>query len=292
MKRIKVPASLILIMLIALFFTACPSAPEVYQVTFDSQGATTGANPTTKEVVGTSGTDTIDELPSPPEKTGDTFGGWYTAAGGDGEPFTTSTPVTGNITVYAKWIPLYAVGDSGPAGGVVFHDKGNYTSGWRYLEAAPSDIDMGEDEFFPYYHIFGYYRTETDGASTVVGTATGIGTGETNTAALVSAMGETAYKSATNTDDATTASYAVRLSYLHEAGGYDDWFLPSKDELNLMYQNLHDRETPLGGFSDGFYWSSSEDGASYVWIQYFANGMQSNFGSRDSRYNVRPVRAF
>lgn len=197
-----------------------------------------------------------------------------------------------DITVYAKWIPLYAVGDSGPAGGLVFHDKGNYTDERRYLEAAPSDIGMGEDPDFPYYHIFGFCRTETDGGSTVVGTATGIGAGGTNTAALASNMAATAYKLATNTDEGTTESYAVRLSDLHEAGGCQDWFQPSKDELNLMYQNLHHRETPLGGFADSYYWSSSENGGSCAWIQFFADGNQSSFGSRSSKYYVRPVRVF
>jgi uncharacterized repeat protein (TIGR02543 family) len=44
-------------------------------------------------------------MPSEPTKSGYAFGGWYTSAGGCGTQFTASTPVTGDITVYAKWLP-------------------------------------------------------------------------------------------------------------------------------------------------------------------------------------------
>jgi len=35
---------------------------------------------------------------------------------------------------------IYAVGDTGPAGGIVFYDKGSESDGWRYLEAAPTEL--------------------------------------------------------------------------------------------------------------------------------------------------------
>ena len=38
---------------------------------------------------------------------------------------------------------VYKVGDTGPAGGIVFYDKGNNSGGWRYLEAAPEDSEKG-----------------------------------------------------------------------------------------------------------------------------------------------------
>ena len=70
---------------------------------------------------------------------------------------------------------------------------------------------------------------------------------------------------------------------------YDDWFLPSQDELNLMYQNL--KKNKLGGLSDVFYWSSSELSAANAWSQLFGDGTQSG-SSRDGGSRVRPVRAF
>jgi len=47
----------------------------------------------------------LDDLPTPPARPGWTFAGWNTRADGGGTAFTASTPVTGNITVYARWIP-------------------------------------------------------------------------------------------------------------------------------------------------------------------------------------------
>jgi uncharacterized repeat protein (TIGR02543 family) len=70
-------------------------------VTFNSGGGTTEADPATKTV--TDPATTIDVLPTPPAKTGYTFGGWYTEQNGGGSAFTASSTVSGDITVYAKW---------------------------------------------------------------------------------------------------------------------------------------------------------------------------------------------
>jgi hypothetical protein len=56
-----------------------------------------------------------------------------------------------------------------------------------------------------------------------------------------------------------------------------------------MYQNL--KKNNIGGFSGGWYWSSSEYNANYAWVQYFSFGDQYN-GNRSSSSRVRPVRAF
>jgi len=71
-------------------------------VTFDSDGASTVADPESKTI--DSSSSTIDDLPTPPKKTGFTFGGWFTEKNGAGTEFTASTTVTGSLTVYAKWI--------------------------------------------------------------------------------------------------------------------------------------------------------------------------------------------
>ncbi|MEZ7821021.1 MAG: InlB B-repeat-containing protein [Patescibacteria group bacterium] len=75
---------------------------DQYVVTFDSQSATTEANPTTKTV--TVPSTTVGSLPTAPTKTGYTFGGWWTETNGGGTEFIASTTVSGNITVHAKWI--------------------------------------------------------------------------------------------------------------------------------------------------------------------------------------------
>ncbi len=206
----------------------------------------------------------------------------------------------------------YAVGDTGPAGGIVFYDKGSYSDDWRYLEAAPADLGLigstpsvdssatgySEGEF-----VFGYYRTSATGTNWYVNgsttydssncTGTDIGTGASNTTLLVSKMGSPAYSS--NSGTGTTANYAARLcdilEYTNESVTYDDWFLPSKEELNLMYENLH--ENSLGGFDSNYYYCSSSEGsnAEEAWLQYFSNGSQDDF-ARLNPVRVRPLRAF
>jgi hypothetical protein len=167
----------------------------------------------------------------------------------------------------------YDIGDTGPAGGIIFYDDeadGSDDYPWRYLEAAPASTEWTSKEW-------GGYGT------TVGGTSTAIGSGAANTAAIVARYG-TAEPYSGLTD------YAAKLCAELTYGGYDDWFLPSKDELDLMNDNLH--LAGYGGFaSDYFYWSSSQLGSSYAWRQYFGSGYQ---GSSRKYYNgsVRAMRAF
>ena len=79
----------------------------------------------------------------------------------------------------------------------------------------------------------------------------------------------------------------------YDEGGYRDWFLPSKDELNLMYRSLKVRG--LGGFSSYYYWTSSETPGSYpnrAWSQRFSDGLQEG-SRRGGKYLLSSsVRAF
>jgi len=78
--------------------------------------------------------------------------------------------------VYAN--TTYAIGDTGPAGGIVFYDKGDDVGGWRYLEAAPSDQSTSA------------WSNITD--TWVLGTAIAIGTGQANTTKIINQTGHTA----------------------------------------------------------------------------------------------------
>ena len=120
----------------------------------------------------------------------------------------------------------------------------------------------------------------------VVGTKTEIGTGEKNTADLVSAMGDIAF---VQESGGVKTLYAAKVCADYSGGGYDDWFLPSRDELNLMYHNL--KEQGLGDFTSAFYWSSSEYHGDFALNQYFGKGIQ-DFYLRSMAYKIRPVRAF
>jgi hypothetical protein len=159
----------------------------------------------------------------------------------------------------------YLIGGIGQAGGIIFYDKGDLTDGWRYLEAAPEDIG----DYV--WGAFGY---------SVNGTSTAIGTGLENTNIIVArlaGLGQT--------------NRAAQVCVAYELNDYNDWFLPSNDELNLMYQNLHIQG--LGGFTDNYYWSSSaiEGVNDASQIQGFSDGnMYSNWRSSSSL--VRCVRRF
>jgi TolB-like protein len=174
----------------------------------------------------------------------------------------------------------YKIGDWGPAGGVVFYDKGSVSNGWRYLEAAPAEtetvaplltyrsgIDYGKYEAF---------RGKTD-----------VGSGNTNMQNLIEVL-ET-----WNLPEGPALKYAVKLDY----DGFNDWFIPSIGELELMYKNLFQRG--FGEFSDSkkgtLYLSSSMiNNYSPMWY-YFTpdNGdaMQMQ-GNSFAQVNIRLIRAF
>ena len=67
----------------------------------------------------------------------------------------------------------------------------------------------------------------------------------------------------------------------------EGWRLPTKEELNLMY--LH--KNGIGGFVEGFYWSSTEGNAGNAWIQNFNNGDQDCSNKSITFYCVRAVRS-
>ena len=69
--------------------------------------------------------------------------------------------------------------------------------------------------------------------------------------------------------------------------GFSDWFLPSKDELDALFLE----KARVGGFTEGFYWSSTEQGEGSAWEQVFNTGAQ-HFANQNFPIKVRPIRAF
>jgi hypothetical protein len=109
-------------------------------------------------------------------------------------------------------------------------------------------------------------------------TGTAIGTGLSNTNTIITIQGAGSYAAK------ICADYTVTVGQVT----YDDWYLPSKDELNLLY--LH--KTAIGSFSDRYYWSSTEGGVYSACSQSFSTGLQGcNFGKTNQEY-VRAIRAF
>ena len=122
------------------------------------------------------------------------------------------------------------------------------------------------------------------GYGTLVGTTEiAVGTGKANTAAIVSVYGDSEpFEGRTE--------YAAKLCYELVLGGKDDWFLPSRNELDRMYANLHLSE--LGEFDAWSYLSSSEVDSALVWRQDFASGAQTSNAKGSTFDRIRAVRAF
>lgn len=160
----------------------------------------------------------------------------------------------------------YDIGDTGPAGGIIFYVDETDEFAWTYLEAAP-DSTQGFDPW------------GKQGTS-VAGTETAVGTGEANTATIIAAMNEAP----------ADPDSAVWIADGFSLGGYDDWFLPSKDELVLLYDNLY---TPgLSDFANGIYWSSSESDAVISWSLFFADSRTPEAIAKDNGAHVRAIRSF
>jgi uncharacterized repeat protein (TIGR02543 family) len=86
------------------FVISITSIANTYTVTFNKNNTdtdSTEADPLTKTV--TEPASRIDKLPTQPARKGYTFNGWNTQANGSGTPFTATTNVTSNTTVYAQW---------------------------------------------------------------------------------------------------------------------------------------------------------------------------------------------
>ena len=241
-----------------------------YTVNFDSQGGSS-PNPLSKSV---SYDQTYGALPNV-TRSGYVFDGWWTGTQGTGTQVLSTTVVSidGDQTLYAAW-NTPAVGEIGQAGGYVFYDKGSYSNGWRYLEAAPARYEYTGK-------VWGGY------GAAVGATGTAIGTGKSNTEKIVARFGNA--EPFTNKAD-YAAKVCADLVVNKDGTVYDDWFLPSKDELDLIFQNLYGNN--LGGFSGGDYWSSSEVNANYAWNQFIFNDTQKYYFNRNNAGRVRPVRAF
>ncbi len=203
---------------------------------------------------------------------------WNTSSEGTGTFY--SPGDTFNITETVTLHAVYTTGTDvlrkvGPAGGWIFYDAESTETWGRYLEAAPYGwYDAGDDP--------GVYWGALSTATGITDTA--IGTGKDNTALLVTWL-------AANSE----TGRAAQLCQASTAGGCNDWFLPSSDELYYLRKNLYNEGntayTALGGFSEYYYWSSSEYDASYTRNLIFGQA-STGWGTKANPTRVRPVRAF
>jgi len=141
-------------------------------------------------------------------------------------------------------------------GGIIFYTDGTSKHG---LIAATSDQSSATQ--------WGCY------GNSIGGTHGAIGKGQTNTTDIVNGC-----------SDAGIAAFICHNLLLN---GFNDWFLPSKGELNQMYI----KKNFIGGFANDEYWSSSEYDIYTAWTQDFTSGKQER-SAKNNPKNVRAVRAF
>jgi len=161
-------------------------------------------------------------------------------------------------------------GDVGPAGGFIFYVNPNYVAdGWRYLEAAPFDQSAGVP--------WGCFRRLIPGAR-----GTGVGSGRQNTADILAAC----------TEPQSAAALCASL----KLNGVTGWFLPSRDELALLYTNLKAAgasDFGARGVADNYsYWASTQQTADMADHIDFADLGRQHYDDKDFPRRVRAVRAF
>lgn len=141
----------------------------------------------------------------------------------------------------------------------------------------PEDIGYEADS------IHGLIATEEDLATAQWGCAgkliygadgSEIGTGKQNTKEIF--------------DSCSTVGIAARICSNLDINGFDDWYLPSRNEL----RKLNDNKIAIGGFTDNepyAYWSSTEKDKNYAWTYYISNGY--SYEQATTKESVRKVRA-
>ena len=216
------------------------------------------------------------------------------------------------------------VGDIGPGGGIIYYynasgfhcgagftSTGSPTNGLcHYLEVAPNGWNTGADPLKP-WAVLAFQNTTVVGItdeSSPNNSSTGIGLGYKNSDLIVTQNGT--YNASTNNYAAGAArAYAPTVSTVL----YNDWYLPTTAELNLLCQwnrNVTQNVTigciggvnntgtgaTSAGFVDDYYWSSSELQGNVAWITWFdpANSDEGTQWDNEKHWAayVRPVRAF
>jgi hypothetical protein len=201
-------------------------------------------------------------------------------------PFATKAElaaVQANIAALQNQLPApHVIGETYGGGKVFYVDD----SGQHGLIAALADQSVG----------IRWYNGTVRYTGTINDINDGLYAGAMNTALIVS----------TQISDNKNGNFAAKVAadYSVQEDGASpctgaaaeicngDWYLPSKAELNLLYQ----QKNVVGGFASNAYWSSTEkgtgiNGGDYAWGQSFGNGNQ-DYVTKNRTLRVRAVRAF
>ena len=166
----------------------------------------------------------------------------------------------------------YQVGGFGPGGGIIFYDKGEYSLGlnqpaWRYMEVASTDLSFANG--YTYFD-YGCNNVNISGAEYSF-----IGGGYQNTVDI--------------NNGCSSTQAAGKMCWNAVINGFDDWFMPSKDDMNIMYTNLN--PLGLGNFSPEWYWSSTEASNGNAWRKHMSAG-NIEVNGKSLLCKVRAIRVF
>jgi hypothetical protein len=143
------------------------------------------------------------------------------------------------------------------AGGIVFYVDG---TGQHGLVCAPSDQGS---------YVWGCDQQFIGGTSSLIG----FGLSNTNRINLLCSENQ----------------IASRICADLNLNSYSDWYLPSFNELMEIFWTLQG----TNGFSNNFYWSSTEDGQGYAKCMYFSHGFAgSTSNAKFVSQRVRAIRSF
>ena len=192
------------------------------------------------------------------------------------ETGTATTTYTGNSCEYGG---TCAIGDVAPGGGYVFYVSATtinvatgISTGGIYLATAPQTWSGGS-----------------------IDPNASFGCGSTNIASTSDSVGSGAENTRLINAGCATAGIASRLAADSSAEGFTDWFIPSIDELTLIYNNL--KVNSLSNLQSWNYWSSTQGTTlSYGKYWWFGSGAVSGQTDKNnsaaSNMYVRPIRAF
>ena len=149
-------------------------------------------------------------------------------------------------------------------GGIIFYID---CSGQHGLLVSPNDVPSGIP--FTSKRVYPFFNP------------TRFGSGASNTFNIVNIL-----------KDNNGFFYAAKYLSVYGRGGRFDWYLPSKDELDIIYKNRNQIRWEINQFGNSVYWSSSNDSiGTNVWVQDFSNGKQTLANQLDT-CAVRAIRNF
>jgi hypothetical protein len=166
---------------------------------------------------------------------------------------------------YKLAVETYEMGGRGPAGGWVIYTTNDGRNG---IEAASKDVGLGPVNW---------------GCKGVnVTTESSIGSGQTNTNNILAS-------------NCTLTNTAAKYADKYEEGGYDDWYLPSNDELALMNSlpNINNKFGIVYTRHKNFYWTSTQRSGIYAEVEVF--GIQQKWGAKiegGRHVRIRAMRTF